>query len=187
MVTRKIIAALSTVLVVLSVITGCGTHTARTRYENSIEMAYSQMQTGDFWEAATRLEDIKKAVEEKGYDQVQLKCLLAENYINLGEITKAYDLTSELLQDNERNPYACELMGKIFLRKGRFTDAERHFTTARREYQNEEDVLRAKDMLALSKGLAAYEGGNLYSANQYWVEIQDPSLKYSLQICKNKR
>lgn len=160
---------------------GCATtDIAKISYESRIKAAHSHLQNGAFGRAMYDLESAAKTAQQKGYDQTQLKCLLAEMYLGRGDTLEAYHQAKELLEKNDRDPYANELLGKIYLKEGGFLGAEQYFLTAQAEYESADDVSRVKDLVALARGLSAYEAGSPRLADRYWQEIKNPDLQYSL-------
>lgn len=175
------------VLVLGILFSGCAsTDKARVNFESRLSMAYSHLENGTYAEAVKNLEKADKMARDKNYDRTELRCLLAEAYLGGGETLEAYHITKKLLEEDDRNPYANEVFGKIYLRQGGFPGAEQHFLTARDEYTSEEDVSRAGDLLVLSKGLREYEAGNARQAEQYWQKIEDVNLKRSLEVAKSE-
>jgi len=177
--TRTLITLLATCSIVM-ISAGCATDMARVNFDNKINSAYGHVQEGAFGKATKSLESANKIAEEKGYDQTLIKRLLVETHLGLGEPIEAYNLAQDLLTENDRDPYACELMGKVLVKEGRFADAEEYFVTAESEYEAEEDVARCKDLTAMVRGLRSYESGQPKVAQRYWREIENTELKFSL-------
>ena len=165
----------------VAILTGCATtNRSKLDYGDRIHAAYQNLEKGSFGQAMKDLESATRLAAENGYDQTQIKCLLAEIHLGKGDTLEAYHEAKELIEKDEEDPYANELLGKIYLRQGGFLGAEQYFLTAQAEYEDARDIARAKDLVALAKGLNAYKAGSPRLANRYWGEIQDPSLRYSL-------
>jgi len=156
------------------------TDLVKTNYENKIKTAYEHLENGAFGQVRENLKSATKIANEEGYDQTELKCLLAEAHLGAGDTLEAYHQARELFEKNDRDPYANELLGKIYLKESGFLGAEQYFLTAQAEYEAAEDVSRAKDLVALARGLTAYEAGSPRLANHYWQDIQNLDLRYFL-------
>lgn len=159
---------------------GCGGNAARTEYNNKLKAAFSQLEKGEPETAAAHLEQAKQIADENGFEAVEVDRLLVEANMGLGNMVDAHAQAKTLLDADAEDPFANELMGKIQLKQGEYAEAEKHFVAAQENYQAELDVVRAGDLLAMSRYCSAYERGNPRLAESYLREIRNADLQHAL-------
>ena len=159
---------------------GCATDMARVDYDNKINTAFAQLQDGRPSQALKNLELAGKIGEENGYDKTELKQLFVEANLGLGNNVEAYAQAKELLDSNPQDAYANELMGKVLLKEGQYSEAEKYFTTAQAGYEAPMDSARVSDLITLARYFAAYEEANPRLADGYLREIQNADLQLAV-------
>ena len=162
------------------VFAGCSGNAARVDYNKKLKTAFSQLEKGDPERAAENLEQARQIAQENGYDQTEVDRLNVEANMGIGNNVDAYAQAKALLDANPEDPFANELMGKILLKEGQYSQAEKHFITAQEAYESKIDLARAADLLAMSRYFAAYEHGNPRLAESYLHEIKDADLQHAL-------
>ena len=110
----------------------------------------------------------------------EFELLTAELDLRTGSADLALPAADHLLQRYPDDPRAHELAGKAQLMEGDFEAAGRHFTIARERYRDPDDVQRAADLLALSRGFEAYADGKLAAAQGEWEVIRSRELRASV-------
>lgn len=156
---------------------GCASDTARINYDNGIKTAFGQLQKGEPSQALDSLQVAREVGQENGYDQAELNRLSVEANLVSGNIAEAHRQANGLLEDDVEDAYANELMGKVFLKDGQYSEAEKYFVKAQETHESEVDISRARDLVALSRYFSAYEEGNPRLAERYLREIQNPDLQ----------
>jgi len=163
---------------VIIVSAGCASDTARINYDNRIKTAFGQLQKGESSQALDSLQMAREVGQENGYDQAELNRLSVEVNLGSGNLAEAHRQANELLTADPKDAYANELMGKVFLKDGQYSEAQKYFVKAQEIYESEVDISRASDLVALSRYFNAYEGGNPRLAERYLREIQNPDLQH---------
>jgi tetratricopeptide (TPR) repeat protein len=166
---------------IIIVSAGCATDMARVDYNNRVQTAFGQLQQGEPLPALDNLQAARKIGQENDYDQTEIKHLLVETHLSLGNNTEAHNQAKTLLDTDPQDAYANELMGKVLLKDGQYSEAEKCFVRAEKVYQAEVDISRARDLVALSRYFSAYEQGNPRLAERYLREIQNPDLQHAVE------
>ena len=167
-------------LVVCGVIiasSGCASDMVRVDYDKRIKTAFGQLQHGEPLLALDNLQAAETIGQENDYNQTEIKHLLVETQLSLGNNTEAHNQAKKLLDTDPQDAYANELMGKVFLKNGQYDEAENYVIRAEKAYKADVDISRAHDLVALSRYFSAYEQGNPRLAERYLREIQNPDLQ----------
>lgn len=179
---RNLIVLLIACSVVMA-LAGCATDMSKANYidyRGKLNAAHVQLQNGQPSRAMNFLEEANKLAEENGYKRTELKKLTCEAFLSLGDTVSAYNQAKELLDEDPQNAYPNELMGKVLLKEGKFGEAEKYLLRAQEKYEASEDISRAEDLVALTRGLSAYEDGNPRLAGSYFRAIQNADLQYAV-------
>ena len=124
------------------------------------------------------------AAEENLGESADCRLLEAETRLAQGDLAGALSTARAIMAEEtgypQSAPRAEEIIGKVMLRSGRFSQAQEHFVAAERQYEAEQDRRQAMDLTLLARGLVVYSDGDIDVANKYWRSIADPSLRHSL-------
>jgi len=170
---------------ITALFSGCANNPARINYDNRMKAAFNQIQDGDSSEALENLQLASQIGQENGYDPTELQRLSVEAHLVSGNNVEAYSQAKTLLDADPEDAYANELMGKVLMKEGDYSEAEAHFVKAQKGYQASDDTSRITDLIALSRYFRAYEDGNPKLAERYLHEIQDADLQHSVDKAQN--
>jgi len=159
---------------------GCATESCTQDFNSKVHSAHLALEEGRTQDAVSKLEEAETISSECSCDKASLERLKVEASLCLGNTVEAYDQAKQLLDAGPQDPFANELFGKICLTEGEFKRAETHFTLAQQAYENNEDISRARDLLALTRYFLAYQDANPRLAEQYMREIEDYELAHAL-------
>ena len=144
---------------------------------NPLIEAQQALASGDLRQAESYLGSAPARLEDGDIRSRVRVLLLAELALRRGEDANAARLAEMVRSVNADDPQAAELLGKVAISQGRFTDAAQMFESARALYTLDDDRQRASDLLWLTHGLAAYGEGNVSEARRNWGRIQSPALR----------
>lgn len=157
----------------------------RSGYATNLQAAHEALQSGELSAAQERLRLAEEyAVENEISPTSDLLLMQAETQLALGHLGSAGEIAEDALASTEANAHdqarAQEVLGKIALRQGQFSEAQSRLSAAERGYESQEDRVRIADLIHLARGLASYGEGDIEVARRYWRDIQDPDLRHSM-------
>ena len=156
-------------------------------YSEQLTRAHECLQEGEVDRAErhlTRADEIAADHTTTVKPSVDATLLQAEIRLTQRRLTESQELASSVTVrvdvDYPTIARAEEILGKIALHEGRFTEAQQHFLTADRNYDDDLDRERISNLMKLTRGLAAYSDGDIEVARRYWQSIPDAELRYSV-------
>lgn len=139
--------------------------------------AQQALANGNLQQADTILGSAPTRLEDRDPQERTRVLLLAELALRRDEGVEAMRLAELVRSVDPDHPQAAEILGKVDLIQGRFTDAAHMFESAGIFYTLDNDRQRASDLLRLANGLAAYSEGDVAQARASWNSVQSPALR----------
>ena len=162
--------------------TGCqSTKPVARTYHDALTDSRQAIVRGQTTVASQRLDEARRLAVAEGTPATEADLLEAEVSLRDNRVTDALVLVRDVLSREATNPRANEVYGKaLLLNGGPFDDADRAFSKAKTGYIDPADQQRVDDLIALARGLAAYAAGDPEVARNYFKEIRDPDLRFSV-------